>query len=75
MTATQMAGSLEVIAAVAEAIRELGEVPSGKLYSILMGSGISLSSYTNIIATLKRAELVSESAHVLRWVGPSLTEA
>lgn len=57
--------------AVAEAIRTLGEVPSGELYAQLMGK-LSYGSYEGIIGTLKNAGLVSESAHLLKWIGPKL---
>jgi hypothetical protein len=57
--------------AVAEAIRELGSVPSGHLYARLMGQ-LSLESYETILRTLRGAGLVEQKNHVLRWVGPAL---
>jgi hypothetical protein len=57
--------------AVAEAIRELGSVPSGHLYAQLMGQ-LSLESYGAILRTLKGAGLVEEKSHLLTWVGPTL---
>ncbi len=69
--AQQVTGAMKVIAAVAEAIRELKEVPSGHLYGNLMGM-MTLDQYNQIIGTLQRAELVSQDGfHVLRWIGPT----
>ena len=59
-------------AAVADAIRELGSVPSGQLYTTVMPL-IDLRTYTRVIDTLKNAGLVAESADVLRWTGPALS--
>jgi hypothetical protein len=64
--------ALKIGLAVAESIRELGEVPSGHLYAPLMGR-LSLSAYESIIGVLKNAHLVAESpAHLLTWTGPKL---
>ena len=52
---------------VAEAIQDLGEVPSGHLYTALM-SQISFDQYTRVIDILKRAELIKEDNHLLTWV-------
>jgi hypothetical protein len=54
---------------IAQAIRELGSVPSGHLYARLMGH-FSLNEYTQIIGALKSVGLVKEKAHLLTWVGP-----
>jgi hypothetical protein len=61
----------KVIAAIAEAIRGLREVPSGHLYAQLMGH-MTLDQYGQVIAILKRAGLVEEKSHLLRWVGPNV---
>jgi hypothetical protein len=55
----------------AEAIRELGEVPSGHLYARVMDR-LSLADYTAIISALKGARLISESHNLLTWKGPAL---
>lgn len=60
-----------VVLTVAEAIRELGSVPSGHLYARLMNK-LTLDQYYGVIGALKRAELVSESGYVLTWIGPKL---
>jgi len=71
-TRQQVTAAIQIVAAVAEAIRGLGSVPSGHLYAQLLGK-VTLEQYRQIIATLKRAELVSESNHMLHWIGPSIT--
>lgn len=72
ITRKQVEAAFAITAAYAEAIRALKEVPSGVLYAQLMPSGISLEGHQKIIDTLKRAGLVSESNHLLRWIGPEL---
>ena len=69
MTKEEVRAAMSVVLAVSEAIRALGEVPSGHLYAQLMGT-LSLESYNKIIKTIKNTGLVEESGHVLRWVGP-----
>ncbi len=68
MTREAMKAGIQVITAVADAIRELGEVPSGHLYARLMGH-LSFDQYESIISILKRTGLVTEQYHLLRWVG------
>jgi hypothetical protein len=68
-TNAQVSRAFAVCAAVAEAIREAGELPSGQLYAILM-SQVDLSGYESMIRTLKGTGLVEERANVLRWIGP-----
>lgn len=57
--------------AVAETIRELGQVPSGHLYARLMGV-MELHQYEQVIDLLIDARLVErDHSHLLRWVGPA----
>jgi hypothetical protein len=63
--------ALGIVTAVADAIRELGEVPSGHLYANLM-SKLSLEQYEQVIGVLKSTGLITESnAHLLTWVSPA----
>jgi hypothetical protein len=64
------------IIGVSETIRELGEVPSGHLFNALLMQypATSASDFQRIIDTLKRARLVEEKSHILRWIGPALSE-
>jgi hypothetical protein len=67
--AAEVTKAIMVAAAVGDAIRELGSVPSGHLYAHLMGR-MDLDTYNGCIKILKQAELVSEENHLLTWVGP-----
>lgn len=68
-TIQQVQGALQIVRAVADAIRELKGVPSSHLYARLMGY-MDLATYTKVIETLKRSGLVKESGHLLTWVEP-----
>lgn len=68
-----MAAAFQILAAVAEAIRELRSVPSGHLYAQLMGR-MDFETYTKIIDRLKGAGLVAENkSNLLTWIGPVLS--
>ena len=72
VTNTEVRAAFGILQAVAEAIRELGEVPSGHLYANLM-SRLSLAQFEQVLGILKGAGLVRESnAHLLTWIGPAL---
>ena len=56
--------------ALADAIRELGEVPSGHLYANLQGH-ITIGQFEQAIGILKNAGLIRESnSHLLTWIEP-----
>ena len=67
-TQNDVKAALGILKAVADAIRELGEIPSGHLYAHLM-SKLSLEQYEQVIGVLKQAGLITESNHLLTWVG------
>ncbi len=67
----EIRAGLEMVMVVSEAIREAGEIPSGVLYSFLIGR-IDFEGYSKMIALLKRTGLVEEKNHLLRWVGPKV---
>ena len=69
-TKQEIGAAITAIKAIADAIRELGEVPSGHLYAHLMGK-MSLADYNKVIGILKGATLVSESGNLLKWTGPT----
>ena len=73
-TATATASqAIEVIRQVAETIRECKTIPSGSLYTVLMGRGLNLRQYEAIIGILKRSDLIEvSSAHMIRWIGPEV---
>jgi hypothetical protein len=63
--------TVRVAHAIAEAIRNLGEVPSGHLYARVMGV-MDLRQYEQVIDLLIDARLVErEPSHLLRWIGPT----
>lgn len=64
----QVQTQLEILRAVADAIKELGSVPSGVLYAHLM-SYMSLSQYERFISLLIDAKVISKSGNVLTWIG------
>lgn len=66
----QLNAALNVVQAIAETIRELGEVPSGELYARLVGK-LDLPDYEEVIRILKETGLVTETpGHLLRWNEP-----
>jgi len=68
-TPQQISAALAITAAVGDAIRELGSVPSGMLYVRVMDR-MTIEVFTKIIDALKGAGLVTESRDVLTWAGP-----
>lgn len=69
VTKKQIDAAVNGIKAIAECIREAKEIPSGHLYAMIM-SHCSLESYNYAISTLKKAGLVQEKHHLLRWIEP-----
>ena len=74
-TPEQIKATVDTLSALAGAIKELKQVPSGVLYSQVMAH-MSLGTYERCIETLKGAGVVTESNYLLTWVEPApLTEA
>jgi hypothetical protein len=68
----QISKAMESVASIGRAIRELGEVPNGHLYAMLMTAGVTLDDYTRCVDLLKKAGLVTETAqHLLVWKEPN----
>jgi len=68
----RIAATANIVAAVAETIRDLGSVPSGHLYARLMGH-MNLETYEGIIGVLVRKGMVrQEPSHLLVWKGNAL---
>ena len=73
-TAKQLKASIMACGALAEAIREVGEVPAGTLYAACLNV-MSLEVFESFISRLVGAGLVNRtSEHLLRWIGPRITE-
>jgi ABC-type iron transport system FetAB ATPase subunit len=70
VTKEQLHGAFATVQTVAEAIRELKQVPSGLLYTNVMGK-IDFEGYEKIINLLKRSGLVREENHLLIWIEPA----
>jgi hypothetical protein len=71
-TPAETKAAMQMTFAVAETIREAGQVPSGTVYAALIGK-VTLEGYQKLIGILKGAGLIQEDAsHLLRWVGPAL---
>ena len=72
ITVDQKKAALKMILAVGDTIREVGEIPSGILYSALMAHfpNITLNNYQSIMTTLRGTGLIEEKNNVVRWIGP-----
>jgi hypothetical protein len=60
--------AVRIVSALAEAIRDLGQVPSGHLYASVMGV-MNLDQYQPAIGILIKAKLIEDRHHLLVWVG------
>ncbi len=72
-TKDQLKSGLLMVAAVAESIREAGEIPSGTLYAMLIDR-VDITGYESIIRVLKNADLIEEKGNLLRWIGPEISK-
>lgn len=67
-TKQQIDGAVQVIAAIANTIRSLGKIPSGKLYARIMDR-VTIEQYDRILDILKNAELIEVKHHEIAWIG------
>ena len=65
----QAAAGLQVIKAIADIVREVGEVPAGHLYSAVMGV-MDLDRFQHIVDVLVGSKLIRKQGDLLTWVGP-----
>lgn len=68
-TSTQRAAAFQILAAVTEAIRELGQVPSGELYARVSPT-LDFEAYERIIQTIQNTGLITVKGHLITWTGP-----
>lgn len=62
---------LDLVMLFANAIRDVGQMPEGKLYAQVMGH-MDLATFRSAVDMLIRCELVKRDAlHVLTWIGPA----
>lgn len=66
MTTTELHAGFAALRALAEAVRELGSVPSGHLYAHVMGY-MTLEAYEKAIACLERSTVIRRAGDVLHW--------
>lgn len=73
VTTAQLKSAFQMLAALAEAIRELREIPEGELYARLMDH-FTHEGWDRAIGQLVRAGLVKRQAQQLIWTGPTFDE-
>jgi len=73
-TKEQLAAALDTLRALADTVKELGEVPSGHLYQVVMGR-MSLQAYEKAIGLLIGAGLIRKCGNVLVWNAIETAEA
>lgn len=66
--AADIEAAVQIASAIAGAIKDLGEVPSGHLYARVMGH-MSLQTYELILTMLQRAGLIEVKNHLITWTG------
>lgn len=64
---TQIKAGVNFIIEVARTIRELGQVPSGELYAILMPY-ISLETYNALIAKYEELGFIKVENYLITWI-------
>lgn len=62
---------LKLLDALTSVLAKVGEVPSGTVYSALIGK-VTLADYEAVIERMKRLGLIKVENHLIRWVGPQL---
>ena len=68
LTKEEIKAGLETVRAVADAIRELKQVPAGHLYANLMHV-MNLDSFEKVVGMLIKAGLVRrDDSHLLHWI-------
>jgi len=58
---------LALVRAMADAIKDAGEIPAGTLYAALMTHGCTMEQYNGLESILLRAGLVTKAGDLLRW--------
>ena len=69
ITQEEVKSAVNTVRIIADAIREVKNIPAGELYALVMGH-MSLQGFNSIINILKRAGLVQEVNFMLTWIGP-----
>ena len=66
----EVLAAIKIVQALAEAIRDVGSIPSGQLYAHVM-QHISIQVYEGSIRTLEGAGLITKKGNLLMWIGPA----
>ena len=63
-----------LIEVISGCIKEAGVhgIPSGYLYALLNGKGLSLSNYQAVILGLEHSGVIKNNGHLLTWKGVSV---
>lgn len=64
----KVAAALKVAVDVANVIKEVGGIPNGQLYALMMGH-MSLMEYNALLMLMKNMRLIKEENHILLWIG------
>lgn len=70
-TRKETLAAFDLVTAIAETIREVGEVPAGHLYAPLCAK-MTADAFNQVIAMLERAKLVRRQNNLITWIGPNL---
>ncbi len=66
MTKDQLSSALNVLMAVADAVKEAKSIPAGTLYAVLMGK-VDKQGFDSIIRTLVNSGVIRYESHLLIW--------
>lgn len=70
VTKAELSAGMDMLLAVAEAVREAGKIPAGHVYAVLQGR-VDLAGFNKLVGILEGAGVVKYlPSHELRWVGP-----
>lgn len=69
LTQSQIEAALAKMMAIADAIRELGSVPSGVMYAQVCDR-VNINEYKSILKILEKQKLITVKNDLIEWIGP-----
>jgi hypothetical protein len=69
MTPAEVKAALNIMLAVADAVRDAGRLPLGSLYATLSGHIASMSAFESLVRQLTNTGVVRREGNELVWVG------
>lgn len=71
-TKDEVKAAIQIILTVSSLIKELGQVPSGELYAMLLEPlpKMSCETYLRMIDKIREAGLIRVDNHLITWIGP-----